>query len=172
MRNPSTGFRAAYGSSALHLLTMVAGFALLGYLILTAKPSTLWTPEGSWWKSMALWFAAAIIFHDLVLFPGYALADRMLGVRLRRRKQPRVSVRNHLRVPALGSGLMLLVFFPGILRQGATLYGEDTGLTQQPFLGRWLMLTAVLFGGSALSYAIQLTVAQRRNTTTIESRQR
>lgn len=170
MRALPRGFRAVYGSSPLHLLTMTAGFGLLGYLLLTAKPSTLWTPEGSWWKSMALWFAAAIIFHDLVLFPLYALADRMLSVRLKRPQQPHHPVRNYLRVPALGSGLMLLVFFPGIVRQGATLYGEDTGLTQQPFLGRWLMLTAVLFAVSALSYAIQLTVAQRRrSSTTTES---
>jgi hypothetical protein len=172
MRRLSTRIRETYGSSSLHLLTMVSGFALLGYLIFTAKPSTLWTPEGSWWKSMALWFAAAIIFHDLVLFPVYALADRLLGVRLKRRQDWQVPLRNHVRVPALGSGLMLLMFFPGILRRGATLYGEDTGLTQQPFMGRWLLLTAVLFAGSALSYAIRLTLAQRRNTTTFESRQR
>lgn len=151
---------------------MVSGFALLGYLILTAKPSTLWTPEGSWWKSIALWFAAAIIFHDLVLFPVYALADRLLGVGVKRRQDWRVPLHNHVRVPALGSGLMLLMFFPGILRRGATLYGADTGLTQEPFMGRWLLLTAVLFAGSALSYAIRLTLAQRRNTTTFESRQR
>ncbi len=169
MRGLSTRFRAVYGSSPLHLLTMTAGFALLGYLLLTANPSTLWTPEGSWWKCMALWFAAAIVFHDLVLFPFYALADRLLDVRLKRREQPHHPVRNYLRVPALASGLTLLVFFPGILRQGATLYGEDTGLTQQPFLGRWLMLTAVLFTVSAFSYAIQLAVAQRRGTIT-ESR--
>lgn len=151
---------------------MVSGFALLGYLILTAKPSTLWTPEGSWWKSIALWFAAAIIFHDLVLFPVYALADRLLGVGVKRRQDWRVPLHNHVGVPALGSGLMLLMFFPGILRRGATLYGADTGLTQEPFMGRWLLLTAVLFAGSALSYAIRLTLAQRRNTTTFESRQR
>ncbi len=172
MQKLSADLRKAYGSSPLHLLTMVAGFALLGYLIRTAGPSTLWRPEGSWWKSMALWFAGAIVFHDLVLFPIYALADRMLVVRLQRRHEPRVPVRNYLRVPALGAGLMLLVFFPGIVRQGATLYGDDTGLTQQPFLGRWLMLSAVLFAGSAVSYAIRLTLAQPANSTTIESRQR
>jgi hypothetical protein len=172
MRTLSGSIREIYGSSTLHLLTMVSGFALLGYLIFTAKPSTLWIPEGSWWKFMALWFAAAIVFHDLVLFPVYALADRLLCVREKRRQHSRVSLHNYVRVPALGSGLVLLMFFPGIFRQGATLYGEDTGLTQQPFIGRWLLLTAVLFAGSALSYAVRLTLAQRCDTTTIESRQR
>lgn len=170
MRITPTQFRAVYGSSPLHLLTMTAGFALLGYLLLTAKPSTLWAPEGSWWKSMAVWFAGAIAFHDLVLFPLYALADRLPGVRITRRQKPRIPLRNYLRVPTLGSGLMLLMFFPGIVRQGATLYGQDTGLTQQPFLGRWLMLTAVLFACSALRYAIALTGARRRSATPTESR--
>ncbi|MGH3966773.1 MAG: hypothetical protein ACRDTV_01265 [Mycobacterium sp.] len=156
MSTLATRFRQIYGANPLHLLTMVGGFALLGYLIVTAEPSTLWKPEGSWWKSMALWFAAAIILHDLVLFPIYSLADRFLGVPAKHRRQPRVPVRNHLRIPALGSGLILLIFVPDIVKQGATKYFEDTGLTQQPFLGRWLMLTAIMFGASAVGYAIRV----------------
>ena len=161
MSNPATVFRDLYGSNPVHLLTMLAGFALLGYLIVTAGPSTLWKPEGSWWKSMALWFAAAIIFHDLVLFPIYSLADRLLGVRTRRRREPRVPARNHVRVPALGSGLILLIFLPDIIEQGAKKYFDDTGLTQEPFLSRWLMLTAAMFAASALIYATRRTLARR-----------
>lgn len=161
MSKLSTGFRDFYGSTPLHLLTMVTGFALLGYLIVTAGPTTLWKPEGTWWKSMALWFAAAIIFHDLILFPIYSLADRLLDGPRNRRRQPRVSARNHLRVPALGSGLILLVFLPDIIKQGATKYFEDTGLTQEPFLGRWLMLSAIMFGASALIYIVRFVAAER-----------
>jgi hypothetical protein len=145
----------------LHLLTMLAGFALLGSVIVTATPSALWKPEGAWWHSMALWFAAAVLAHDLVFFPIYALADRVLGARTSRSRRDsalRVSVRNYLRAPALGSGLLFLIFFPGIIRQGAPLYLDDTGLTQQPFLGRWLTLTAIMFGVSAGAYAIRLAV--------------
>ena len=141
---------------------MLAGFALLGYVIVTATPSTLWKPEGAWWHSMALWFGAAFVAHDLVLFPIYALIDRIVGARTSRprdHREPVVPVRNHLRVPALGSGLLFLIFFPGIVRQGATLYFEDTGLTQEPFLGRWLMLTAIMFGLSALTYGIRCGLA-------------
>jgi|GEM_PF-4107651 len=47
---------------------------------------------------------------------------------------------------ALGSSLLFLIFFPGTIRQGAALYYDDTGLTQEPFLGRWLMVTAIMFG--------------------------
>lgn len=158
----SAAFRDIYGSNPVHLLTMVAGFGLLGYLIVTARPTTLWKPEGTWWKSMALWFAAAIIFHDLILFPIYSLADRLLDGPRNRRRQPQVSARNHLRVPALGSGLILLIFLPDIIKQGATKYFEDTGLTQEPFLGRWLMLSAIMFGASALIYVVRIVAANRR----------
>ena len=70
-------FRGVYGSHPLHLLTLIAGFALLGYVLTTIKPTTLWNPN-VWWQSIIVWFAAAIIAHDLVLFPVYALADRIL----------------------------------------------------------------------------------------------
>lgn len=169
MSRLATSFRKLYGSHPLHLLTMLAGFALLGYLIVTAQPSVLWKPEGTWWKSMALWFAAAIVFHDLVLFPIYALADRLLGATSKRRNEPRVSPRNYLRVPALGSGLILLIFLPDIIEQGAKKFFEDTGLTQEPFLGRWLMLTAAMFAISALSYATQVALSHRRGAATPES---
>jgi hypothetical protein len=55
----------------------------------------------------------------------------------------------------------MLVFLPDIVKQGATKYVEDTGLTQEPFLGRWLMPTAVVFAASAISYAVRLTIINR-----------
>jgi hypothetical protein len=73
-----------------------------------------------------------------------------------------VSPRNYLRVPVLASGLLLLLFFPGIIRQGSASYLRATGLTQQPFLGRWLLLTAVFFGASAVAYAVATVRARRR----------
>ena len=68
MRTALARFRAVYGSHPLHLLTLVAGFALFGYVLATIKPTTLWNPN-TWWQSIIVWFAAAIIAHDLVLFP-------------------------------------------------------------------------------------------------------
>lgn len=65
-------YRQFYGSHPMHLLTMLAGFALLGYLVATFTPQSLWNPQ-VWWQSIAVWFAAAVIAHDLVLFPVYAL---------------------------------------------------------------------------------------------------
>ncbi|KAA1251270.1 hypothetical protein F0Q45_05065 [Mycobacterium simiae] len=148
-----------YGARWLHLLTMLSGLALFGYIVVTAGPATLWNPQ-TWWQSIAVWFAAAVIGHDLVLFPLYALADRMLPARPRR--QPKLSARNHIRIPAMGAGLTLLIFLPGIVEQGAATYQAATGETQQPFLGRWLLLTAAMFAVSAVSYAARLARGHRQ----------
>jgi hypothetical protein len=147
-------FRAVYGSHPLHLLTLVAGFALFGYVLATLTPAALWNTR-TWWQSIVVWFAAAIVAHDLVLFPLYALADRML-VRGKRIPRLRVPLLNYLRIPALGSALTLLLFLPGIVKQGAPTMMAATGQTQEPFLGRWLLLTAAMFGVSAVVYAIRL----------------
>ena len=148
----------------MHLLTMVSGFALLGYIVATFKPATLWNP-GAWWQSIAVWFAAAVVGHDLLLFPLYALADRVVSTRTNRRPgHPKVLARNYIRVPAMGAGLTLLIFLPGIIQQGGATYQAATGQTQQPFLGRWLLLTASMFGISAVVYATRLAAARRQTT--------
>lgn len=154
-----------YGSHPLHLLTMIAGFALLGYVVAVFRPVTLWNAH-VWWQSIIVWFAAAIVAHDLVLFPVYACVDRLLSRSRARpssaRPEAGLPVLNYLRVPALGAGLTLLVFLPGIVKQGATTYQAATGQTQDPFLGRWLLLTATMFAVSAGLYALRLAMARLR----------
>jgi hypothetical protein len=167
MAKTTNDFRRIYGSHPLHFLAVACGFALLGYTLVTVKPTTLWNPH-TWWQSIAVWFAAAVIAHDLVLFPIYALADQVLFTRAGRR-HPRVSARNHVRIPLLGSGLTLLVFLPGIIQQGAPAYLAATGQTQQPFLFRWLLLTAAMFAASAAVYAIRLVRAVRQQVRGDES---
>jgi hypothetical protein len=165
MASIATRFRKTYGAHPVHLLTMLSGFALLGYTLVTCTPSALWN-QGTWWQSIAVWFVAALVAHDFVLFPLYALADRGLAVwrrsAQRAARRPEVPARNYIRAPALAAGLTLLVFLPGIIEQGAPVYQAATGQTQQPFLGRWLLLTAVLFGISAVAYAARRAVACRR----------
>lgn len=156
-----SAFTRVYGSHPLHLLTMIAGFALLGYVVATVKPVTLWNAE-VWWQSIIVWFAAAVVAHDLVLFPAYACLDRLLSGGRPAAAPARVPVLNYLRVPALGSGLTLLVFLPGIMAQGAATYRAATGQTQDPFLGRWLLLTAAMFAISAASYAARAALMHRR----------
>ena len=164
MRALFTRFTAFYGSNPLHLLGTIAAWALAGYVVTLLGPQALWNPK-VWWQSIAVWFLAAIIAHDLVLFPLYALADRsftgaLAAVRGRwTGPSPRVSPLNYLRVPTLAAGLSLLLFFPGIIQQGQFSYIAATGQNQQPFFGRWLLLVAALYGLSALAYAVRLAVA-------------
>lgn len=165
MRDASTRFRELYGSHPLHLLILIAGAALFGHVIATMGPQALWNPD-TWWQSIAVWFAAAIILHDLVLFPVYALVDRVLLAAAQNRpasvRRLHTPALNYIRVPALGAGLTLLVFLPGIIEQGQATYLAATGQTQEPFLGRWLLLTAEMFAVSAVLYGARLLIAQRR----------
>ena len=139
----------------------------IGYVVILLGPQALWNPT-VWWQSIAVWFLAAIIAHDLVLFPLYALADRsatsaFAAVHGRRKESSqRVSPLNYVRVPTLASGLSQLLFFPGIIQQGKFSYVAATGQNQQPFFGRWLMLVGALYGVSALAYAARLAVAGHR----------
>jgi hypothetical protein len=152
--------RRLYGAHPLHLLILLGCFALVGYVVIVLGPGHLWNSK-VWWKSILVWFIGAFVLHDLVLFPFYAVADRSLAAGLRAvtgrlpTKRSRVSPVNYFRVPILGSGLLFLLFFPGIVRQGRGTYHAATGLTQQPFLDRWLLITAALFGMSAIVYSIR-----------------
>lgn len=163
-------FARFYGADPLHLLAVLFTFALAGYAVAVVGPQNLWNQD-VWWKSIAVWFLGAVIAHDLMLFPLYALADRSLtsglnAMRGRRIPRPRsVSALNYIRVPALASGLTLLLFLPGIIEQGADAYLAATGLTQEPFLERWLLLTAVFFAVSAVAYAMRLALPRKTGDT-------
>ncbi|MCA1711352.1 MAG: hypothetical protein LC789_06830 [Actinobacteria bacterium] len=146
--------RRAYGAHPLHLLSLLGCFALAGYAALqvSGDPKAL---------RIAIWFVGALIAHDLVLFPLYALSDRLVGGLLpRRRHRGRLVALpggvNFVRVPALLSGLLLLMFFPLILRKSEGPYGAASGLDQSPFLGRWLVLSGILFLASAVLYALRV----------------
>jgi hypothetical protein len=65
----------------------------------------------------------------------------------------------------MAAGLSFLLFFPGIIQQGQFTYFAATGQTQQPFLGRWLLLVAALYGLSALAYAARLAAGRRGQPT-------
>ena len=104
----------------------------------------------------------------MLLFPLYALADLSLRTGLRAMrgvsipKRTVVPIVNYVRLPVLGSGLTFLMFFPGIIKQGAFFYHNATGMTQDPFLHRWLLLVAAMFGTSAMAYALRLALHARR----------
>jgi hypothetical protein len=163
MRALAPSIARLYGDRLFHLIVVVAAFALGGYAISVLGVRNLFNPE-VWWQSIGVWFAVAVIGHDLILFPLYALADRLLTIMSRNRPargkrsilpSARVPVLNYLRVPTLAAGLLLVMFLPGIIQQGAPIYRAATGLTQAPYLSRWLLLTAVFYLLSAMCYALK-----------------
>nr|WP_201748851.1 hypothetical protein [Micromonospora acroterricola] len=150
MGEPTARLRTTYGAGPRHLIVVTAAIVLAGWVALRlAGEATA--------GRMLLWFVGAVIAHDLVLFPVYAAADRVLRALVR----DRITLLNHLRVPALASALLFLVFAPGILRLGETTHLAATGQDQHPYLTRWLQLTAALFLLSALTYALR-ALARRR----------
>jgi hypothetical protein len=152
-------FIVRYGARPAHLALLLACFALAAYAgsFLLGDPALL---------TVLGWFVGAAVVHDLVLFPLYAAADVFLTAMLARLPRPGVPLVNHVRVPALGAGLSLLMFLPGVIRQGGGTHMAATGLDQEPYLGRWLWLVAVLFAASALVYgARQLRHGPARSVT-------
>ncbi len=163
--------RRLYGAHPAQLALLVACFVVAGYALHLVGLPALWNPD-TWWKSIAVWFVGAAVAHDLVLFPVYAGADRVLSAlsaRLARRgrRAPTVPVVNYLRVPLLACGLVTLMFLPGIIRQGSAAYTRATGQTQEPFLGRWLLLCAAILLVALVAYL----VARRRAPMVVEDPQ-
>lgn len=106
------------------------------------------------WSGVALWLVGAALLHDLVLLPLYSLADRaaLRGLGAVGRREWAM----YVRVPAALSGLLLLVWFPLISGMVDRRYRSATGLPADGFPARWLLITAVLFGGSALLLAVRV----------------
>ena len=143
-----------YGANPLHLLALLGCFALAGYAAAQLVPSR---PLG-----VAVWFLGAAVAHDLLLVPLYSLADRSATAAIRHRAPPLPTIGwiNYLRVPAALSGLLLLVWFPLILRLH-TRYHASTTLSADPYLWHWLGVTGVLFLLSAVMFALRLRTARR-----------
>jgi hypothetical protein len=159
-----TVFRRLYGDHVLHLIVLVAALALGAYTISVLGVDQLFNPR-VWWQSIAVWFAVAVIGHDLILFPLYALAERLLPKGRRRADADttrRVPIVNYLRLPTLATGLTFAMFLPGIIEQGAFTYTAATGLTQEPYLSRWLLLVAGFYLTSAVCYLVRSLTTRTR----------
>ena len=143
-----------YGANPLHLLALLGCFALAGYAAARLVPSR---PLG-----VAVWFLGAVIGHDLLLMPLYSLADRsaMAAIRHRTPRLPALPWINYLRVPAGLSLLLLLVWFPLILRLH-TNYQASTTLSADPYFWHWLAVTGALFLLSAVMLALRLRMRPR-----------
>ncbi|MFD8413758.1 hypothetical protein ACFV2Q_18675 [Streptomyces sp. NPDC059650] len=156
MRSPlpevATGaFRRCYGASPLHLLLVLASFTLAVYAGLRLlKGDTL---------GVALWFVGAALLHDLVLLPLYSVTDRAVQAAFGSASGVGVPVVragvNHVRVPAFVAGVLLLVWWPLILRR-VDHFTATTGLPADGFFARWLLITAGLFAASAAVLLVRM----------------
>ena len=148
-RRPGAGFRRLYGAGPLHLVVMLLAIALSLYAVTRIRddPALL---------KIAVWFVGTALVWDLLLGPALAVVDRLLL------PLHRVGALNHVRVPLLASALLLLVWAPAILQRSEGVFRTKAGLSQDVFLGRWLVITAVLCAVSAALYGLQVLRGRRR----------
>ena len=149
-RRPGAGFRRLYGAGPLHLVVMLLAIALSLYAVTRIRddPALL---------KIAVWFVGAALVWDLLLGPALAVVDRLLL------PLHRVGALNHVRVPLLASALLLLVWAPAILQRSEGVFRTKAGLSQDVFLGRWLVITAVLCTVSAALYGLRVLRGRRRS---------
>jgi len=136
--------RQRYGASPLHLLAHLAVLPLVAWALL----QFIDRPDA---PRILLWLALSAVVHDLVLLPFYSAIDRA-----GQRAAPRPAI-NYVRVPALLSGLLLLVFFPAISGKGEPSFQRVSGLTYDGYLARWLLITAAVFALSGIVYLVRGT---------------
>ncbi len=153
-------FRRLYGADPLHLLALLASFTVSAAAIVRwfdfSGPDTI---------RVLVWFAGAIIAHDLVLLPFYSVLDMVaFGRRAAGAAAPaHPGGTAYVRIPALLSGLLLLVFYPQIFRLGASTFHTAAGQSQNIYLVRWLLASGAMFAASAVACA-SATARRRRLT--------
>lgn len=136
---------------------------LLASFVLTAYAGVRLLADD--WLGVAVWFVGAALLHDLVLLPLYSVADRV----------PRLAGRyvNHLRIPALFSLLLLLVWFP-LITGPADRYAKVTGRPEgnNGYAMHWLWLTVALFAVSGIWLAARTAFERRHRRRVVQGRRR
>jgi hypothetical protein len=105
---------------------------------------------------IAIWLVAAVIVHDLLLFPLYSGLDRVARTVLRGARV------NYVRIPAGLSLLLLGVFWGTVAGKGEGAYHAVSGRSFDGYGARWLAVTVALFGVSAVTYLARRRSAGRR----------
>lgn len=152
-------FRERYGAGPLHLAAVLVSLAVAAYAlsrVFALLPQPL---------SFFIWFAGAIVLHDVLLVPSYSLLGRGAARAIAGGERPsrlRIAALNHVRVPVLLAGLALLVWFPLVLATGEGTFKAASGLTPDVYMGRWLALTGVLLVGSLVVFCIRLPSLRRQ----------
>ena len=160
--------RRFYGAQPLHLLATVVSFAIV------AAGVAGWFQAGSDSRGIIIWALGSVIAFEWILLPLAWVLDRIaLGPRTPRtprtprplgaprpagasRTLPGPANRAYVRVPALLSALLLIVFAPLIFRAETPDFEATSGIAPPDYLARWLLATAAMFVISAVAYALSL----------------
>jgi len=143
--------RRFYGAQPLHLLAAVVSFAIV------AAGVAGWFQTGSDPRGIIIWALGSVIAFEWILLPLAWLLDR---IALGSRTLPGPVNRAYVRVPALLSALLLIVFAPLIVSADKPDFEATTGFTPPDYLARWLLATAAMFVVSAVAYALSLRRAR------------
>jgi hypothetical protein len=136
----------------LHLAGHIVVFAIAAFAIWRMASA------GGLADLIALYVGFAIA-HDLVFLPVYSGLDRAARAGLARlpgRRPGRIPTINHLRAPALISGLLLIIYLPLISGTADAEYFADSGHHLENYLRNWLLISAILFLCSGLIYALRV----------------
>jgi len=142
----------------LHLLAHLVGLAIAAFAVDRIF-------SGGDVKELLVLYLAFVIAHDLVFVPAYTGLDRVCRAAVARLPRPirgGPPVINHVRAPAVISGLLLIIYLPLISRRNEGWYFELSGHYLTRYLGNWLLITAVLFLASGLIYATRVARARLR----------
>ena len=156
-RGSRLGFRGRYGASPLHLGAHLLGFAIAAFALDKIF-------SGGDVGELLIWYLGFAIAHDLIFVPAYTGLDRLFRAiiaRLRLPTRSSVPVINHVRAPALISGLLLIIYLPLISGRSEQGYFALAGNDLTDYGRNWLLVTALLFLGSALIYAARVVRAAR-----------
>ncbi len=154
-------FRRRYGANPLHLAGHLVVFAIAFFAIDRIASG------GGLAELLALYIGFAIA-HDLIFLPAYSGLDRAARVALARlpaRRRGPVPAINHIRAPALISGLLLIIYSPLISRKADRGYFLTSGHHSEGYLRNWLLISAVLFLGSGVIYVLRVRRAVVRGRT-------
>jgi hypothetical protein len=145
-----------YGAGGWHLVGHIIAFAVAAYALAQIV-------HGGHVVNFAAWFVGAAFLHDVVFLPLYSLLDRLIGRRAHRTERSgAVSLINYVRVPALISGLLLLVYFPLIFGTAERTYVGASGHHPVGYARNWALITAALFLASVALYALRILWRMRR----------
>lgn len=150
-------WKRTYGESPLHLLGQLIALTVAVYAF-THIVDLSSTDR----FSLLVWFVAGAVLHDLVFVPIYLILDLLMRLVVQDHPLLTVRVVNHIRVPAVISGVLLLTTFSLILGKNQGPFMRAAGVHPPDYLGRWLIITAVLFAVSAAAYIVRVRLDATR----------